>query len=531
MTLIHRSTDPARRTLLKTLSLVPALGVLNACATSSKEDAGEALDSLLVEASVADLHQGMRSGAFTAQQIVTAYVARIEQLDRAGPALSSVIMINPDAMAIARALDLERMSKGMRGPLHGIPILLKDNLDTDDEMPTTAGSRALLGSRPTQDAAVVTRLRAAGAIILGKANLSEWSNYRSNDPTDGWSARGGQTKNPYSLCATPFGSSSGSAVSVAANLTTLSIGTETNGSIIAPAAVSGVVGLKPTVGLTSRTGVIPISHNQDSVGPLARTVTDAALLLTAMTGPDPRDPATLEHLGLHGEEYSQFLDRKGLQGMRIGYVGGATPIPTEIQAVLAAEGATLVEINQADMGLFMTGPTDEGLVLSTDFKHDINRYLATRVRGTDRRYRHIPTMRTLDDLIAFNISDPAERLDLHDQDTFLEANARPPITDPSYLRQLDHNRRSSRATIDGLLARHNLNAFIGGMFTLFPSAMAGYPIITLPFHSADQGDMPDSITLSGAALSEPVLFKLAYALEQALKEKGLGRRPPRYLPC
>lgn len=492
---------------------------------------GDISDLQIIEASIADIQAGMDSGNFTAEAVVAKYIERIQQIDQAGPTLCSVMTMNPDAISIAKRLDAERLKSGRRGPLHGIPVILKDNIDTNDKMLTTAGSLALVGSRPTQDATVVSRLRRAGAIILGKANMSEWSNYRSSNSSNGWSARGGQAKNPYQLCADPFGSSTGSAVSVAANLVMVSLGTETNGSIITPAAANGVVAIKPTVGLTSRAGVIPISHNQDTVGPMARTVTDAAILLGALTGVDPRDQATRSSAGKFSTDYRQFLDVDGLRGARIGSFSSFIPIPEDIRQILQQQNATVVELTEDDLAGDSLDYTDEGLILSYDFKHGINAYLATLVRNEDARYANTPQMRTLDDLIAFNNANPDERLDLYDQRYFLEANQRGPITDPVYLAQVKENRQSSQSVINRLLDLYKLDALIGAAFPLLPSAMAGYPIVTLPFHSSSQQEQPGNVSFSGGAYSEPTLIKLAYALEQALQQKNLGRRPPRYRQC
>jgi amidase len=491
------------------------------------------------EVDIATLQEWMRTGRATARQIVEAYIARIEELDGR---LHSVLEVNPDALAIADALDQERASGQVRGPLHGIPILLKDNVDTADQMETTAGSLALLGSRPSQDATIAAKLRAAGAILLGKANMSEWANFRSTRSSSGWSGRGRQCRNPYVLDRTPGGSSSGSGVAPAASLCAAAIGTETNGSIVSPAAASGVVGIKPTVGLTSRAGVIPISHSQDTIGPLARTVADAAAVLGAMTGADPRDPATEASAGRHHADYARFLDANGLTGARIGvaravffgYSEHADAVVEAAIAVMRERGATIVD--PADI------PTAKQFgdwlaardVLLYEFKADLNAYLAER---------NHPTIKTLADVIAFNEAHAAEEMPYYRQELHIQSEAKGPLTETAYLEALANNHRLSRQEgIDAILDQHNLDVLVaptaapaatidqingdrrlGGAAT--PAALAGYPLLSMPAGYTPFG-LPVNLTLMGRAWSEPTLIKIAYAIEQALPP----RRPPTYLP-
>ncbi len=490
----------------------------------------------LTTARIADLAAAMAAGTLTASALTEHYLERIARLDGSTRA---VVELNPEARDIARQLDEERAAGRVRGPLHGIPLIIKDNIDTADRMQTTAGSLALVGHPAPQDAGVVTRLRAAGAIILGKANLSEWANFRSSRSSSGWSGRGRQTRNPYALDRTPSGSSSGSGVAAAAGFAAATLGTETNGSIVSPAAASGVVGLKPTVGLTSRAGVIPIAHSQDTVGPMARSVADAAAVLGAIAGPDPRDPATAAGAAHVQPDYTRFLDRDGLRGARIGvarktffgYSEHADRIIEGAIAALRAAGATIVD--PADL------PTAEALaehpstVLYHEFKADLNAYLATRPE--------LP-VRTLDDLIAFNEAHAAEELPYFLQELLRKAQASGPLTDPAYLEALATGRRLAGVEgIDAALTAHRLDALIaptaapasvidqlnggphlGGSST--PAALAGYPLLSLPAGYAF--GLPVNITFMGGAWSEPTLIRLAYAFEQAIQVW----QPPRFLP-
>ncbi|MCX6144201.1 MAG: amidase, partial [Ignavibacteriales bacterium] len=372
----------------------------------------------LDEITIAELQTGMSAGKYSARSLTEKYVARIKSTDRKGPELRTVIELNPDALAIADALDKERKEKGPRGPLHGIPVLIKDNIDTADNMATTAGSLALVGSKPPGDSFVVQQLRQAGAVLLGKTNLSEWANIRSSRSTSGWSGRGGLTKNPYALDRNTSGSSSGSGAAVAANLCTVAVGTETDGSIISPSSIHSVVGIKPTVGLISRTGIIPISHTQDTAGPMARSVRDAATLLSALAGIDPDDKATLQSKGKSLADYTQFLDAKGLQGARIGVVRRYLGFHEMVDSLMAKafdvmkqNGATIVDPADADA----LGQLDknESLVLRYELKADMNAYLA--------RLGPNAPVHTLKEIIEFNERNKRTEMPYFQQETFIEA--------------------------------------------------------------------------------------------------------------
>jgi amidase len=491
------------------------------------------------EATVDELQAAMKAGAQSSVSLVRWYLKRIEKIDRRGPTLRSVIEVNPDALAIARSLDRERRTSGPRGALHGIPVLIKDNIDTHDRMMTAAGSLALLDSIAPRDSFVAEKLREAGAVILGKTNLSEWANFRGANSTSGWSGRGGQTKNPYALDRNPSGSSSGSAVAVSANLCAVAVGTETDGSLVSPAAVCGIVAMKPTVGLISRAGIIPISRTQDTAGPMARTVTDAAILLGALAGLDPRDSATESSRGKALADYTRFLDAGGLKGARLGvarkYFNSAGISRKLLEAALddmKRLGATLIDpADETALGEF---GEDEGTVLSYEFKAGINEYLASLGPNAPAR--------TLQDLIAFNERNRDKELCYFGQEEFLRAEKKGPLTDKAYLDALERCRRHSRAEgIDAVMDRHQLDAIIapsggpagvtdtiygdrdvGGSST--PAAVAGYPNITVP--SGDIMGMPVGISFFGRAYSEPVLLKIAFAFEQATKH----RKPPKFLP-
>lgn len=496
--------------------------------------------SELEEKTISELQDAMAAGTLTARQLVEMYQERIRALDESGPALRSVIEINPEALAIAEALDEERRTRGPRGPLHGIPLLLKDNIATADRMQTTAGSLALLGSRPARDAFVARKLREAGAVILGKANLSEWANFRSSTSSSGWSARGGQALNPYVLDRSPCGSSSGSATAVAANLSVASLGTETDGSILSPAATNGVVGIKPTVGLTSRAGVIPIAHSQDTVGPFGRTVADAAILLGAITGIDERDPATLQSEGHFFTDYRSFLDPHGLEGARIG-------IPRQVYTnyhpkIDAAFNKTLEQLRQ--LGAVLIDPADipsakkmaesksEETVLLFELKADLNAYLADLESSP---------VRTLAEIIAFNIEHADKELPYFGQEHFLRAQETSSLNDSTYLAALEENQRLARQEgIDSVMDKHKLDALVMPTISLpcridlvngdhfsgactQPAALAGYPGVSVP--AGFIFGLPIGLTFMGRAYSEPTLIKLAYAFEQGTQ----ARRPPQYL--
>ncbi len=494
------------------------------------------------EITIAELRAAMDAGRLTSRQVVEMYLARIDAIDRNGPKLNSIMEVNPDALAIADELDRELAAGAIRGPLHGIPIVLKDNIDTADNMLTTAGSLALASTKPLQDSTTAARLRAAGAVILGKTTLSEWANFRSTHSSSGWSGRGGQSLNPYVLDSSPCGSSSGSPAAVAANLTTVAIGTETDGSIVCPSNASSVVGIKPTVGLTSRAGVVPISHTQDTIGPHGRTVADAATVLGALVGPDPRDPQTQESAGKFEADYTQFLDADGLRGARIGvprtagYTGYSTQADEIFNAAIEAMrqlGAEIVDPadypNQEDMGT-----RDEITVLLYEFKADVTAYLATR--GAES------PVKTLADLIQFNKDHAAEEMPYFGQELFELAEAKGPLTDQEYLDALEKNTRLSREEgIDALMDLHNLDAIVaptgsppwkidlvnGDHFLGASSgdaAMAGYPIVTVPAGYAY--GLPVGVSFMGRGYSEGTLIKLAYAFEQATQV----RDRPNFLP-
>ncbi len=495
----------------------------------------------LEEATIVDLQAALAAGQFTARQLAEMYIERIEQLDRRGPHLKAVLEINPDALAIADALDQERRQSGPRGPLHGIPLLIKDNIATLDQMQTTAGSLALLGARPPRDAFVAARLRAAGAVILGKSNLSEWANFRSDASSSGWSARGGQALNPYVLDRSPIGSSSGSATAVAANFAAAAIGTETDGSILSPASASAIVGIKPTLGLVSCAGVVPISHSQDTVGPLARTVADAAALLSAITGIDERDAATRASEGKVPDDYTQFLDPNGLGGARIGiarqsYFGYSAKADVIINAAierLRGLGAEIIDPADIPTAQEMASSQDELTVLLSEFKADLNAYLAQLTSSP---------VRTLADVIAFNDAHADEELRYFGQELLLQSQEAPALDDERYLNALANNQRRAREEgIDAIMQEHQLDALVapttgpawsidlvngdrvaGG--STQPTALAGYPAISVPAGYAFE--LPVGLTFMGRAFSEPTLIRLAYAFEQATKI----RRPPRYLP-
>jgi amidase len=492
----------------------------------------------LDEMTISDLEDGMKSGGFTARSLVEKYSARIDEIDKHGPALHSVLELNPDALAIADALDQERKSKGPRGPLHGIPVLIKDNIDTADRMMTTAGSLALVGSKPSKDSFVAERLRAAGAVILGKTNLSEWANIRSSHSTSGWSGRGGLTKNPYALDRNPCGSSSGSGAGVSANLCAAAIGTETDGSIVCPSSANGIAGIKPTVGLVSRGGIIPISHSQDGAGPMCRTVRDTAVVLGALTGIDPRDAATNASQGKSSTDYTQFCDSNGLKGARIGvarkYFGFNDAVDLVMEQsldVMKKQGATLID--PADIETLGKFDESELLVFLYELKADLNAYLAALGPNSP--------VRTLREIIDFNDRNREKEMPYFGQDLFLKAEAKGPLTEKAYLDALEKNHQLARIEgIDSTMDKHHLDAIVaptGGPAWITDlvngdhvaggssnaAAVAGYPNInvTAGFISG----LPVGISFFGRAWSEPTLIRLAFAFEQATR----ARKSPRFL--
>ena len=494
----------------------------------------------LEEMTVVQLQDGMRSGRWTARALAEQYLARIDELDQRGPALHAIIELNPDALAIAAQLDAERASKGARGPLHGIPVLIKDNIDMADRMHTSAGSLVLAASIAPRDSFVAERLRAAGAVILGKANLSEWANIRSTHSSSGWSGRGGQCHNPYALDRSHSGSSSGSAAAVAANLCAIAVGTETDGSITSPGAACGIVGIKPTVGLVSRSGIIPISHTQDTAGPLTRTVADAAALLSALAGQDPRDRATRSSAA-HATDYTRMLDAGALKGMRLGvarkrYTGYNPAVDAlfgDALRVLRDAGALIVD--PADLTTEDHLGTAELEVLLTEFKADLHAYLAALGPGAP--------VKTLADVIAFDQQNRSREMPFFAQELFEQAQQKGPTTSQPYRTALARCRRYARQEgIYAVMARHRLGAIVcptqspawltdyvngdavAGNCTT-PAAVAGYPHVTVPMGLVS--GLPVGLSFFGGAWSEAKLLKAAFAYEQA----SLMRRVPQFLPA
>lgn len=490
------------------------------------------------ELPIQTLQEQMAAGALSAAALVERYLQRIAQIDKQGPALNAVIELNPDATDIARLLDQERQKIGVRGPLHGIPILIKDNIDTGDRMTTTAGSLALEGHQAESDAFLVAKLRQAGAIILGKTNLSEWANFRSTRSSSGWSSRGGQTKNPYALDRNPCGSSSGSAVAVAANLCAAAVGTETDGSIICPSQVNGIVGIKPTVGLISRSGIVPISQTQDTAGPMARSVADAAVLLGAMVGVDANDPATaMAHLH-DATDYTAVLDLDGLRGARLGVARSFMGSDAKIDALMERSfdlmrhlGAAIVDPANIETAVQLR--ESEAVLLEYEFKAGLNRYLET----------HSTALQSLDDVILFNDANAERVMPYFGQERMLRAQARGALSDAAYLEAREAARRLSRDEgIDATLRRYRLDAIVapsGGPAWLTdwangdcyrwqssssPAAVSGYPSITVP--AGYLFGLPVGLSFIGTAYSESTLIKLAYAFEQATQVRQAPSFPP-----
>jgi amidase len=519
------------------LPVIAILASLSAPASRAQQASSTAFE--LDELTVQQLQDAMTSGRYTSHRLVELYTARINAVDRQGPELRSVIELNPDALTIADSLDAERRSGRVRGPLHGIPVLIKDNIDTADRMMTTAGSLALTGAAAPRDAFVAARLREAGAVILGKTNLSEWANFRSTKSTSGWSARGGQVKNPYVLDRNPCGSSSGTGAAIAANLAAVGVGTETDGSIVCPSGANALVGIKPTIGLVSRTGIVPIAHSQDTAGPMTRTVADAALLLAALSGVDAKDGATTAGRGKGSADYRSALKGDGLKGARIGvarkrYFGYSPATDTVIDAAIAdlkAQGAVIIDPADIPTGAKLDACELE--VLLYEFKADLNAYLA--LRGATA------PVHSLEDVIAFNKKEESREMPFFGQELMLRAQKKGPLTAPAYRKALTTCRaRAGALGIDAVMRRLRLDAlvaptgspawptdpingdhFLGASST--PAAVAGYPSITVP--AGFVHGLPVGVSFIGRAWSEAKLIQYAYAYEQATRR----RKPPQFL--
>jgi amidase len=502
-----------RRSFLTTATIASAAlstFLVSSCIPSIKKNE-EIVDSVgdsdtvfeLNEETISSIREKLSSGKYSSEQIVKMYLDRIEAIDRNGIKLNAVIEVNPDAIALAKTMDLEMKEGKSRGPLHGIPILIKDNIDTGDKMQTTAGSLALVGNIASNDAFVIKKIREAGAIIIGKTNLSEWANFRSTSSCSGWSSMGGQTKNPYILDHNPCGSSAGSGVAVAANLCVVAIGTETDGSVVCPASVSGIVGIKPTVGLVSRTGIIPISSTQDTAGPMARTVTDAAILLGAMTAIDDQDRVTLESKGRSHTDYTVFLDADGLSGKRIGVERkpqGKNQFMHALQQktidLLKSKGATIIEIDYLDE-ISKLGE-EEFEVMQYEFKAGVNSYLSSSNAK----------IKSLKEVIDFNNSNEDKAMPYFKQETLISSNEKGSLTDKKYIEALN----KSHCSIDMIYGDR-----WGDVFLTMPAAVSGYPHITVPCGMVY--DLPVGFSFFGSAYSEPKLISIAYAYEQASKER------------
>jgi len=533
-------TIPAmdRRTLLLASAASGAAAWLAGCRTEPRPAALKLPGAFeLEELTLLDLAAGLGQGKWTSSKLAELYLGRIEEVDRKGPLLNAVVEVNPDAMSLARQLDLERKDNHLRGPLHGIPILIKANIETSDRMATTAGSLALADWHSSQDAFVISRMRAAGALILGKTNLSEWANFRSTRSTSGWSGCGGQTLNPYARDRNPSGSSSGSGVAASANLCAACIGTETDGSVTSPASINGIAGIKPTVGLVSRSGIIPISASQDTAGPMARTVGDLAILLSAMSGIDPQDPITAGQRGKAAQDYARFLDPRGLRGARLGiarkFFENDAPLDRFLSGcveVLKKAGAEVID--PADLPTHGQMDAPEMEVLLYEFKDGLNRYLSRIAPGNPAR--------TLKDLIAYNEKNREREMPMFEQELFIQSEAKGPLSETKYQQARAACLLLARKNgIDAVTSKHKLDAVVtltsgpawytdringdrdtGGCTT--PPAVAGYPHITVPagfYHG-----LPIGLSFFGGPFSEPTLFKLAYAWEQETK----SRRKPTF---
>ncbi len=538
-------SSPSRRKFLQNAvttsaaaAMYPALGAAREISPPSKPAAPGVIPFELDEITISELQDGLNSGKFTARSLVEKYSTRIDEIDKKGALVNAIIEMNPDAPSIADALDRERKAKSPRGPLHGIPVLIKDNIDTADRMMTTAGSLALVGSKPPKDSFVAQKLRVAGAVILGKTNLSEWANIRSSHSTSGWSGRGGLTKNPYSLDRNPCGSSSGTGAGISASFAAAGVGTETDGSIVCPSSSNGLAGIKPTVGLVSRAGIIPISHSQDGAGPMCRTLRDAAILLGALTGVDPDDSATAASAGNSQTDYAKYCDPNGLKGARIGvarkYFGFNDAVDALMEQsidVMKKQGATVVD--PADIATLGKFDESELLVFMYELKADLNAYLARL--GPDA------PVRTLKDIIEFNDRNRSKEMLYFGQDLFLKAESKGPLTETAYLDALAKNHQLARTEgIDAVMDKNHLDALVaptGGPAWLTDlvngdhstggssnaAAVAGYPNINVTAGSIS--GLPVGISFFGRAWSEPTLIKLAYSFEQATK----ARQAPRFL--
>ncbi len=538
----EQNTDLSRRRLLKTALAGGAVAAV--FPSFAKAEVPHIIShpikpSELDEITVAELQEGLRTGKYTARSLTEEYLARIDKIDKSGPSVNSIIELNPDALKIADELDRERKEKGPRGPMHGIPAVIKDNIATADRMMTTAGSLALVGSKPPEDSFVVQQMRKAGVVLIGKTNLSEWANIRSTHSTSGWSGRGGLTKNPYALDRNTSGSSSGSGAAVTANLSAVAVGTETDGSIVSPSSLNGIVGIKPTVGLVSRTGIIPISHSQDTAGPMARTVGDAAALLGAMVGVDQKDKASRASKGKFHTDYTKFLDASGLKGARLGVVRGYFGFLPQVDdvmdhaiEVMKSKGAVIVD--PAEFKTLGKWGDAEEIVLDYELKADMKKYLDWLGSST--------TMHSLADLIKFNDEHRKTEMPYFGQETFLRAEKMGPLTDKKYL---DARAKCIRLTrtdgIDAVMNKYKLDAlvaptdspawmtdlvdgdhFLGGSSSA--AAVAGYPDVTVP--AGFVFGLPIGISFFGRAWSEPMLIKIAYSFEQATKV----RKSPQFLP-
>jgi amidase len=503
---------------------------------ASSTSAAHVVPDAVEELSLADISAAFADGRMTSQQLTQSYLARIDKFDRRGPSLGSVIETNPRALEIASALDAERKTRGVRGPLHGVPVLIKDNVETSDHMMSTAGSLALKGWYAPKDAPLVERLRAAGAVILGKTNLSEWANFRSTHSLSGWSGRGGQCRNPYATDRTPSGSSSGSAVAVSANLCAIAVGTETDGSIVSPASINGIVGLKPTVGLVSRRGIVPISHSQDTAGPLTRSVRDAAVMLGIMAGLDSADAASAAVGDRFQTDYARYIDPKGLNGARLGiarkFFADNAPLNGFLGTCIATlKTAGAIIVDPADLPMHGSTAAPEQEVLLYEFKTDLNAY-----------FKRLPPtfpVRSLAALIRFNEAHQDTEMPLFDQELLRQAEAKGPLTEKAYKDARAACLKATRSNgIDAVLAEHKLDAMVtltsgpawlidtvngdsdtGGCSS--PAAIAGYPHITVP--AGLFRGLPVGLSFFGAAFSEPTLIKLGSGFEAVAR----GRTPPR----